>query len=215
MEKNDFTAWLEIFGRWLKGQEKKPSQPIISEERWIEEDNGRRILECRLSLLRDDDNRFVRPGAIATWNLINYQAPQGGLLITLDNLFRLQSQLNPSNPKADLIRKGLHRSLGLTHRFQVTWLFKRDKDSPLRFILISALDLDLASQYIDESAKEVVRYVALEAFNMRHVPALPWRERLQQFPWYETIAQIAPRKGCPHNPRVRVLCRRAQKVSMM
>lgn len=207
----DFKAWLWIFGRWLMDYQIQKPNPLMSEERWIE--GKQRVLESRLSLIPDNDVRFQRPGAVCTWKLINKDAVNGGILITLDNLFRLATELPNSSKNSPMILRGLERSMGLTHRFQAIWLYRRTSDSKLRFILLSALDIDLSSHYIDESAREVVRYVALDAFNMRPVPSLSWKERMSQFPWYESLAQFAPKKGCPSNPRCRVLCRRVQKVN--
>lgn len=180
----DFEAWLRIFGRWLMDYQVQNPKPLMTEERWIE--GSERILESRLSLIPERDIRFNRPGAIATWKLINKDAPNGGVLLTLDNLFRLSRELPAGSKNSPMILRGLERSMGLTHRFQAIWLYRRTSDSKLRFILLSALDIDLSSHYINESAKEVLRYVALGAFNMRSVPSLSWKERMSQFPWYSS-----------------------------
>lgn len=207
---NFFKAWLQVFGRWLMHHNQTPPKPLMTEERWIE--GPPRQLESRLTLLPDEDERFRRPGAIATWKLVNRSAPNGGLLVTLDNLFKLASDLPPTSKSAPIILRGLERSLGLTHRFQAAWIYRYSPESKLRFIMLACLDIDLSSHYIDESAKEVIRYTVLDAFNMRNT-ALSWQERVTLFPWYETIAQLSPKKGCPSNPRCRVLCRRTQKVT--
>lgn len=212
MYSDELKAWLRIFGNWLKHHQTQSPKPILTEERWLEQTP--RKLESRLSLLPDNDPRFKRPGSISTWKIINSSEPNGGLLITLDNLFRLSTEL-PNNKNSPIILKGLERSRGMTHRFQALWLYRYSKDSTLRLVLLSAFDIDLSGHYVDESAKEVVRYTALDVFNMRSVAGLSWRERTAQFPWYETISQLSPRKGCPTNPRVRLLCRRVQKVSMI
>lgn len=211
MIQDEFKAWLRIFGKWLMHHQAVSPQPLMIEERWIQE--PRKSLESRLSLLPDNDPRFHRPGSVATWKIINHSEPNGGVLITLDNLFRLSTEL-PQNKNAPVILRGLERSMGMTHRFQAIWLYRYSRDSSLRLVLLTAFDIDLSGHYIDEGAREVVRYTALDCFNMRSVPSLSWRERVSQFPWYETIAQLSPRKGCPSNPRVRLLCRRVQKVSM-
>lgn len=208
---SELKAWLRVFGNWLMQHQIASPQPLMSEERWIESPN--RKLESRLSLLPDNDPRFHRPGSVCTWKIINHAEPNGGVLLTLDNLFRLSTEL-PQNKNAPVILRGLERSMGMTHRFQAIWLYRYTRDSSLRLVLLTAFDIDLSGHYIDESAKEVIRYTALDCFNMRSVPSLSWRERVSQFPWYETIAQLSPRKGCPQNPRVRLLCRRVQKVSM-
>lgn len=208
----ELKAWLRLFGVWLRQHQIQTPQPLFSEERWIE--TPTRKLESRLSLLPDEDKRFKRPGSVCTWKIINHSEPNGGVLITLDNLFKLSSEL-PKSKNSPLILKGLERSKGLTHRFQAIWLYRYAQDAPLRLVLLTAFDIDLSSHYVDESAKEVTRYLALDVFNMRSVPSLSWRERVSQFPWYETISQLSPRKGCPSNPRVRVLFRRVQKVSMI
>lgn len=207
----ELRAWLRIFGRWLMHHQIAKPKPILTEERWLE--GSPRVLESRLSLLPDNDPRFHRPGSVVTWKLVNHQAPNGGVLLTLDNLFRLSAEL-PKNNNSPLILRGLERSKGMTHRVQAIWLYRYTRDSSLRLVLLSAFDIDLSGHYIDESAKEIIRYTALDAFNMRSVPGLNWRERVSQFPWYETITQLSSRKGGPVNPRVRLLCRRVQKVSM-
>lgn len=208
---DELKAWLLVFGRWLMHHQIAAPNPLITEERWIEV--PKRVLETRLSLLPDDDPRFQRPGSIATWKLIHRSEPNGGLLLTLDNLFRLSADL-PQSKNGTIIRRGLERSKGLTHRFQAIWLYRYTRDSSLRLVLLSAFDIDLSGHYVDETAKETIRYTALDCFNMRSVPSLSWRERVSQFPWYETIAQLSARKGGPVTPRVRLLCRRVQKVSM-
>ncbi|HEY9299964.1 MAG TPA: hypothetical protein VIQ31_27080 [Phormidium sp.] len=209
---SELKAWIQIFGGWLKVQEKRKPLPLMTEERYQE--TPKRVLECRLSLLADDDPKSRRPGAVATWNLIHKDAPTGGLLLTLDNLVRLQLELDPKRQSTEIVKRGLERSMGLTHRFQATWIFKSAQSSNLRFVMITAFDVDLSSHYIDEAAREVLRYAALDAFNMRAIPSVPWRERIYHFPWYESIAQISPRKGCPTQPRVRALCRRVQNVTI-
>lgn len=210
--RNDFEAWLQLFARWLRDYHSTSPKPLMTEERWIEE-KDERVLDSRLSLIPQGDNRFHRPGAVCTWKLVHRDAPNGGVLITLDNLLRLRNQLPPNSKNSPVILQGLERSMGLTHRFQAIWLYRYSADSRLRFILLTAIDIDLSSHYVDESACEVVRYVALDCFNMRSIPSLSWKERVSQFPWYESISQFAPKKGCPSNPRCRVLCRRVQKVS--
>ncbi len=212
MTLTELKAWIQIFGGWLKTQEKGKPLPLITEERYQE--TPKRVLECKLSLLADDDQKSKRPGAIATWNLIHKDAPTGGLLLTLDNLVKLQLELDPKRQSTEIVRRGLERSMGLTHRFQATWLFKNHQSDQLKFVMITAFDIDLSSHYIDEAAREVLRYAALDAFNMRAIPSVPWRERIYHFPWYESIAQISPRKGCPAQPRVRALCRRVQNVTL-
>lgn len=208
----ELKAWVQVFGNWLKNQESRKPLPLITEERYQE--LPKRALECKLSLLSDEDFRFRRPGAVATWNLIHKDAPTGGLLLTLDNLVRLQLELDPKRQSSEIVKRGLERSMGLTHRFQATWLFKTSQSESLKFVLITSFDIDLSSHYIDEAAREVLRYAALDAFNMRAIPSVPWRERIYHFPWYESIAQISPRKGCPSQPRVRALCRRVQNVTL-
>lgn len=208
---DELRAWLRIFGRWLVHYQQEPPLPLLTQERWIE--SKPRVLEARLSLLADYDERFRRPGSVSTWKLVHYSEPNGGLLLTLDNLFRLSAEL-PKNRNAPVILRGLERSAGLTHRFQAIWIYRYHSSSPLRLVLLSAFDIDLSGHYIDEGAKEVLRYAALDCFDMRSVPSLRWKERVSQFPWYETLSQFSSAKGCPSNPRVRLLCRRVQKVSM-
>ncbi len=194
--------WLNLLGRWLLQTVPKPPKPILIYER-----RSGKVLESKLSLLPDSDSRFpLRPGAVATWNLVDRQAPTGGVVITLDNLLRLGKE-----SKQIEIQRGLERSQNLTHRFQVSWVFKnRDQ---FRFIVIEAFDVDLSSHYIDEAPREIVRLMALEAFSMRPVPNLPWQERIYHFPWFVTISFFSPRKGCPTNPRSRPLCKRMHKVT--
>jgi hypothetical protein len=195
--------WLKLFGRWLLRSVSKPPTPLFFYEQRAEEG----ILNTKLSLLPDSDKRFPqRPGAIATWNLVTKEAPKVGLFLTLDNLIQLDQQTNQIE-----IKRGLQRSQGMTHRFQASWVIK-PKDR-FRFIVIDSFDIDLANQYIDEAPREVVRHVALEAFNMRPVQGLPWRDRIYHFPWLDAIQYIAPKKGCPENPRYRRLCKRIQKVT--
>lgn len=208
----DFKAWLKVFGRWLtlfNSSKAKRPKPLVTYERYLEGDN--KVLESRLSLLVDNDSRFHRPGAIATWNLINREFPHNGVLITLDNLFRLTAELDPKHKGTDTIKRGLERSLGLTHRFQVSWVV--GAHSKFSFVLIDSFDIDLSSQFVDESARDIIRYAAIDAFSMRIIPTIRWSDRIYHFPWYETIRQLSPRKGCPENPRYRRLCRRIQKVT--
>lgn len=205
-----FKRWLKIFGLWLKQTQVKAVKPLITYDRWLEEQPGR-ILDTRLSMLSDDDIRFKRPGAIATWNLINHSEPNGGVIITLDNLHRLTAQLDSHRKDSEFIRRGLERSLGLTHRFQVSWVFR--SGDKFRFVIIDSIDIDLSSQFIDESARDIIRYLAIEAFSMRRIPSMSWRERIYFFPWLDSILQLSPKKGCPDNPRHRRLCRRIQRVS--
>ncbi len=214
----EFSYWIRAFGTWLflsvAGKSKQELPKTLIEHRRYMDVEGKQILDGRLSLLNDDDPRFPhRPGAIATWNLVNYQAKNGGVLVTLDNLYKLSLQLDPSKKSSDMIRRGLQRSLGLTHRFQVVWIF-RSASNKLRLTVIDAFDIDLASQFIDESAFDVVRIAALEAFSMRPIPSMSWRERIYHFPWENTLKDIAPKKNCPKDPKIRRLCKRCQNVTL-
>lgn len=210
MADTELRSWLWVFGQWLRSINKiKLPKPAVTYDRWVEGD--KRVLESRLNLLSEGDFRFKRPGAIATWNLVNRSFPTGGVLITLDNLYKLSSELPPSN-RTELIRRGLERSLGLTHRFQVSWVVRGS--AKFRFIIIDSFDVDLASQFVDEAPRDIVKYVALDAFSMRAIPNLSWQERIYHFPWYEVIRQLSPRKGCPENPRYRRLCKRIQQVTL-
>ena len=206
----ELRSWLWVFGQWLRSINKvKLSKPIVTYDRWVEGD--KRVLESRLNLLGESDFRFKRPGAIATWNLVNRSFPAGGVLITLDNLYKLSNELVP-NKRTDSIKRGLERSLGLTHRFQASWVVRGS--AQFRFIIIDSFDIDLASQFVDEAPRDIIRYVALDAFSMRMIPSMNWQERVYHFPWYETIRQLSPRKGCPENPRYRRLCKRIQRVTL-
>lgn len=199
----ELRSWLQLFGRWLSQAATKPSKPLMVYERR----SGEKELETKLSLLPDADLRFPRrPGAVSTWLLVDRREPKIGVFITLDNLLALAA----ANPQIE-IKKSLQRSQGLTHRVQVSWAIS----SPGRFsfIVIDCLDIDLANQYIDEAPREIIRLTALEAFNMRPVEGLPWRDRIYHFPWLDTIQYLAPKKGCPEHPRYRRLCKRIQKVT--
>jgi hypothetical protein len=196
--------WLKIFGRWLMTLASAPKlpKPLIMYERRAGES-----LDAKLSLLPDSDSRFrQRPGAIATWSLITKEAPHAGVFFTLDNLIQLDQQTNQIE-----IKRGLQRSLGMTHRFQVSWVIKPKEQ--FRFVIIDSFDIDLTHQYIDEAPREIMRHVALEAFNLRPVEGLHWRDRIYHFPWLDAIQYIAPKKGCPEQPRFRRLCKRIQKVT--
>lgn len=210
-QQSELYSWLWLFGRWLRETTRNKSKlpkPLSVYDRWTEGD--KKILESRLALLPDTDSRFRRPGAVATWNLINKEFPAGGVLITLDNLYKLSLEL-PKDKRGEIVKQGLQRSSGLTHRFQVSWVLKSDRH--FRFVVIDSFDIDLASQFIDEAPKDVIRYVALEAFSMRLIPGLNWQQRIYHFPWYETIRWLSSRKGCPENPRHRRLCKRIVKVT--
>lgn len=211
MQQSDFHFWLKLFGRWLLGMQEfsRKIKPLeVFERRLVD---GK--LETRLSMLPDNDTRFgLRPGAIATWKLIHHQARDGALLITLDNLYRLSTEM-PATKQAEIIKRGLERSSGLTHRFQATWFF-RSESGKLRFTLIDSFDIDLSSRFVDEPARDIIRLVALDLFTMRPVASMQWRERVQFFPWYESIRQLSPKKGCPQDPRWRQLARRMQKVTI-
>lgn len=197
------TDWLKLLGRWLLRTAAKHPKPLLEYER-----RTANTLDSKLSLLSEADIRFPRrPGAIASWNLIDRQAPAAGVFITLDNLLRLGAESH--HPE---IKKGLQRSQNLTHRFQVSWVVRRDKEK-FHFVIIDAFDVDLANAYVDEAPKEIIRLVALEAFNMRSVPGLSWQERIYHFPWFNYLQYFSPKKGCPVNPTRRQLCRRMQKVT--
>lgn len=207
----EIRSWLRLFAQWLHQSQSTRSKhkPIQTYDRWTEGDE--RVLESRLSLLADDDPRFHRPGAIATWNLVNRTANEAGVLITLDNLYQLSTELK-SNKTTEALNRGLERSTGLTHRFQVSWVFKTSQK--LQFIVIDSFDIDLANQFVDEAPKDIIRYTALDAFSMRVIPTMGWKERIYHFPWYESIRHLAPRKGCPENPKYRRLCKRIQRVTL-
>jgi hypothetical protein len=220
LAQEEFNCWLRFFAQWLKRSMGKPgqikSQSVLEYERWLPstEEDGRRRLASRLSLLNEDDPLIPsRFGAICTWKLICHQAPQGAVLITLDNLFRLSKEIPPNSPFAPSVKTGLQRSLGLTHRFQVIWLFRVNPQKPLRFTLIDAFDIDLSCQYVDESPKDIIKHLAIQTFSMREIPSMDWKERIYFFPWYDLIAELSPRKGCPTNPRYRILCKRIQSVT--
>lgn len=216
----ELNSWLRLFARWLRTSVGKQSpvrpQALQEYERWLpEQEGGKRILDCRLSLLSENDPRIpARFGGIATWRLIHHQAPNGAILMTLDNLFKLSKELPPNSPLAPVIQRGLERSLGLTHRFQIVWLFRTSAHKPLKFILIDAFDIDLSCQFVDESPKDVIKHLAIEVFSMRIIPAMDWQERIYHFPWYELIREFSPRKGCPTDPRHRRLCARIQNVTI-
>ncbi len=221
--REEFNSWLKFFAHWLRssplGKTDAPRPRALQEyERWLpseKEQEGKRTLDCRLSLLREDDPRIPpRLGGIATWRLINHQAPNGAVLITLDNLFKLSKELPAGGSLTPVIRRGLERSLGLTHRFQVVWLFRSASHKQLRFILIDSFDIDLSCQFVDEAPKDVVKHLAIEVFSMRIIPTLDWKERIYNFPWYELIREFSPRKGCPTEPRYRRLCKRIQNVTI-
>lgn len=197
------TDWLKLLGRWLIKTAVQRPKPIEVYRRGTDE-----ILDSKLSLLSEADARFPRrPGAIASWNLVDRQAPKAGVILTLDNLFRLG--VESSHPE---IKRGLARSQNLTHRFQVSWVVRRSPGK-FHFVIIDAFDIDLSNAYIDEAPREIVRLVALEAFNMRKVPGLSWQERIYHFPWFNQIQYLSPKKGCPVNPQRRQLCQRMQKVT--
>lgn len=196
------TDWLKLLGRWLLKTAPKPPDPLIVYKRETGD-----VLDAKLSLLPDTDKRFpLRPGAVATWNLINRQAPNVGLFITLDNLIRLGRETNQVE-----IKRGLERSQGMTHRFQVSWVIKAS--DRFHFVVIEAVDIDLSNQYVDEAPYDVIRLTARDAFDMRPVPGLQWKDRIYNFPWIGTIEHFSPKKGCPEHPRYRRLCKRIQKVT--
>jgi hypothetical protein len=195
--------WLKMFGRWLAKTAPKPPKPLM-----FYETRAGDILDAKLSLLPDSDKRFPRrPGAVSTWNLVNRQAPNTGLFITLDNLIRLDKETNQAE-----IKRGLQRSQGLTHRFQVSWVVKGGSNR-FHFVVVEAIDIDLSNQYVDEAPAEIVRLTAREAFDMRPVPGLAWQDRIYNFPWLGTIEHFSPKKGCPEHPRHRRLCMRIQRVT--
>jgi hypothetical protein len=216
-QQEELNSWLRLFAQWLKSRKKpqgKKSPALQEYERWLPEEEGQqRTLDCRLTMLRDDNIAVPRLGGVCTWKLIHHQAPSGAVLITLDNLFRLSKEIPTKSPLYPVIQRGLERSLGLTHRFQVIWLFRTQPEKPLRFTLIDAFDIDLSCQFVDESPKDIIRSLALEVFGMRKVPSLDWKERVFFFPWYDSISELAPRKGCPTNPRHRILCKRIQNIT--
>jgi hypothetical protein len=194
--------WLKLLGRWLSKTAPKPPKPLMFYEKRAGD-----ILDAKLSLLPDFDKRFPsRPGAVASWNLVNRQAPSTGLFITLDNLIRLDRETSQAE-----IKRGLERSQGLTHRFQVSWVV--GGGDRFHFVVIEAVDIDLSNQYVDEAPAEVIRLTARDAFDMRPVPGLDWKDRIYNFPWLGTIEQFSPKKGCPEHPRHRRLCKRIQKVT--
>lgn len=195
--------WLKLLGRWLLRTAPLPSKPLIVYER-----RAGNVLDSKLSLLPDGDSRYPqRPGAVATWKLVDRQEPRIAVFVTLDNLLRLASE-----SKQVEIHKGLQRSQGLTHRFQASWVTKSTAGK-FHFVVIEAFDVDLSNQYIDEAPREIIRHLVLEVFNMRPVEGLNWRDRIYHFPWLDTIQYFAPKKGCPEHPRYRRLCKRIQKVT--
>jgi hypothetical protein len=211
---DDFRFWLKLFSRWLIGFQSTSAKQQIKPLEFFERRLADGKLETRLTLLPDNDNRFGRrSGATATWKLVHHAAPGGTLLITLDNLYKLSLEMEPSQ-QSEIIRRGIERSKGLTHRFQVTWFFWSASAGKLRFILIDSFDIDLSSRFVDESARDIIRTVVLDAFTMRSIPSMNWRERIQYFPWAESIRQLSPLKGCPQNPRLRQLTTKMHKVTV-
>lgn len=200
---NPEIQWLKLLGRWLLQVAPKPPKPLLIYERRTEE-----LLESKLSLLADSDSRFQRPGAVATWLLVDRQEPTVSLFVSLDNLLRLAAEA-----KEIEIKRGLERSQGLTHRFQASWVLRSSVGQKFHFIIIEAFDIDLANQYIDEAPREILRHLMLDIFNMRPVPGLKWKERIYNFPWIGTIEYFSSKKGCPTSPRYRRLCKRIQKVT--
>lgn len=137
------------------------------------------------------------PGAVATWYLIHKHNPHHNLLITLDNLAEIRLELRRNRQRKSKLSP-LELSLIQddrilrTHRFSVQWIIELNTSRKI-FSLIGTWDSDLQGNSIDANASaiRIFRLIVREALNLQPIPGVPWRGRMVEYPWAESVQSYA------------------------
>ena len=94
-----------------------------------------------------------------------------------------------------------------THRFSIQWIIKLDSDRTV-LSLIGTWDADLEGLSLDPNASAITifRLIVREALNLPPIPGIPWRSRMNKFPWTESVQSYAKKVlGEKHNCYIKKL----------
>ncbi len=191
MKQESLLTWFQWLTQWvrqtLRGK-RDLKKPLILERTYSYDE--------RTTLL------FVErdvPGSVATWYLLHQDYPRNNLLITLDNIAAIRIALRKNRPKHSQMA-ALERSLvqqdtiNRTHRFSIQWISKLDSS---RTILrwVGTWDADLQGFSLDPNASAITIFqlIMREALNLPPIPGTPWRVRMNNFPWTESVQSYAMR----------------------
>ena len=205
VKQNSLLTWFRWLTQWVRqafkiGHTQQKSLKIL--ERIYSYDESTLLV----SVERD------APGAVATWYLFQPQNPRNKLLITLDNLTAIRLELRRNRPKGGEMST-LELSLVQqdtvirTHRFSIQWIIKLDSDRTV-LSLIGTWDADLEGLSLDPNASAITifRLIVREALNLPPIPGIPWRSRMNKFPWTESVQSYAKKVlGEKHNCYIKKL----------
>lgn len=175
-------AWFEWFKRWVSNFIHRVDLPLLEPEIVVDEIVSTDRLARAKSVIRES------PGAVSTWYIEHIKYPNIKVIVTLDNLFELQTFTEVVFFSSDSAVNAKR-----THKISVTWvLILGEKNKEIIKQKGSWIaDLQGSSGSINAKAIDIVKYTVHELVNVKPTVTSNWLKRVDEFDWQDTIVSKA------------------------
>lgn len=189
MKKGKLHTWFEWFKKWVSDfihRVDKPQAEIIVDE-VISKDR----LSRAKSVIRD------MPGAVSTWYIEHSKHEKTKILVTLDNLFELKTFSEIS-----FLEEDTSINVKRTHKVSIIWLLKigaKNKEI-IKYKGSWIADLQGNSGSINSKAVDIIKFLIQDVVNLTPTVSSNWIERLDKYPWEESITAKTRLISSLHKP---------------